>query len=152
MRAAELHDIGMIAIPDTLLEKRGPLTEQERAFVERHPVIGERVLGAAPSLAPIARIVRATHERWDGTGYPDGLAGEAIPVGSRIILACNAYDAITSERPYRERRWPAEALAELWVASGTQLDPAVVAALQAAVRAGADVAPDYVVRVAEPIL
>ncbi len=152
VRAAELHDIGMIAIPDTLLEKRGPLTEQERAFVERHPVIGERVLGAAPSLAPIARIVRATHERWDGTGYPDGIAGEAIPVGSRIILACNAYDAITSERPYRERRWPAEALAELWVASGTQLDPAVVAALQAAVRAGADIAPEYVVRVAEPIL
>jgi HD-GYP domain-containing protein (c-di-GMP phosphodiesterase class II) len=148
VRAAELHDIGMIAIPQTLLEKRGPLTEDERAFVERHPVIGERVLGAAPSLAPIARIVRGTHERWDGHGYPDGLAGEAIPIGSRIIFACNAYDAITSERPYRERRWPADALAELWAGSGTQFDPAVVAALQAAVRGGADVAtPEYVLRV-----
>ncbi len=84
-RAAELHDIGKIAIPEEILHKPGELDPDEWAFVRRHPIIGERILGAAPALRPVARLVRSTHERWDGGGYPDGLAGDAIPLGARIV-------------------------------------------------------------------
>ena len=97
--------------------------------MRQHTLIGERILNAAPALRPVARLVRSSHERWDGSGYPDGLAGEAIPLGSRIIAACDAYDAIVSERPYDPARPVEEALAELRRHAGTQFDSGVVGAL-----------------------
>ena len=100
--AALLHDIGKVGVPDEILHKPGPLTEREWEIMRQHPAIGERILRAIPGLGAVARIVRHEHERWDGKGYPDGLAGAAIPVGSRIILACDAYHAMTSDRPYRK--------------------------------------------------
>jgi diguanylate cyclase (GGDEF)-like protein len=129
VRAATLHDIGKIAVPDAILEKPGPLTEEEWAFIRRHTLIGERILTAAPSLRPVGKLVRSSHERYDGAGYPDRLAGEDIPLGARIILACDAFDAMTSDRPYRDRSTAAEAVAELRRSAGTQLDPVVVEAL-----------------------
>ena len=128
-RAAELHDLGKLAIPDELLHKTGPLTEGERDFMRQHTIIGERILAVAPSLRVIARLVRSSHERWDGEGYPDGLAGEAIPLGARIIAACDAYDAIVSDRGYSAPRPVGEAIAELRQHSGSQFDPRVVEAL-----------------------
>jgi diguanylate cyclase (GGDEF)-like protein len=126
--AADLHDIGKVAVPASILTKPGPLTAEEWEFVERHPVIGERILAAAPALAGAARIVRSTHERYDGTGYPDRLAGEEIPLEARIISACDAYQAMTSERPYRATLGHVEALDELRRCAGGQFDPAVVEA------------------------
>ena len=99
-QAAELHDVGKLAIPEEILGKPGPLAEDEWGFVRRHTVIGERILGSAPVLAEAAMIVRSTHERWDGMGYPDQLAGTDIPQGARIIAVCDAFDAMTSHRPY----------------------------------------------------
>ena len=126
VRAAELHDIGKMAIPDEVLHKPGPLTEHEWTFVRQHTVIGARILSAAPALLPVAKLVRATHERFDGSGYPDGLAGEAIPLGSRIVAVCDAFHAMTSPRPYRPAIPVENALAELKVCAGTQFDPVVV--------------------------
>ncbi len=126
--AADLRDLGNVAVPATILAKPGPLTEGEWEFVRRHPVIGERILAAAPALADAARIVRSTHERFDGTGYPDRLAGEAIALEARIISVCDAYHAMTSERPYRAARPHAQALEELRRGAGAQFDPAVVEA------------------------
>jgi HD-GYP domain-containing protein (c-di-GMP phosphodiesterase class II) len=131
-RAAELHDIGKMAIPDTILSKPGPLDEDEWAFMRRHTVIGEAVLSAAPALVPVARIVRSSHERYDGTGYPDGLAGEAIPVASRIVAICDAFDAMISDRSYRSGMTPGAALEELRRAAGTQFDAHIVEAFRAA--------------------
>ncbi len=131
-RAAELHDIGKIAIPEEILSKPGALDPDEWAFVRRHTVIGERILGAAPALRPVARLVRSTHERYDGSGYPDGLAGEEIPLGSRIVAVCDAYEAMVSDRPYRLALSPEEAVAELRRSAGSQFDPAVVAVFTAA--------------------
>jgi two-component system, cell cycle response regulator len=128
-RAAELHDIGKLAVPDEILRKAGPLTDEEAQFMRQHTLIGERVLDVAPALGSVARLVRSTHERWDGSGYPDGLAGEAIPIGSRIIAACDAYTAMTSERPHEPWRSPLAAQAELRSHAGTQFDPAVVEAI-----------------------
>jgi diguanylate cyclase (GGDEF)-like protein len=125
-RAAELHDVGKIAIPEEILRKRGPLDAEEWAFVERHTVIGERILMAAPALRPVARLVRSTHERYDGAGYPDGLKGEEIPLGSRIVAVCDAYEAMVAERPYRETSTPDEAVQELRRHAGEQFDPSVV--------------------------
>jgi two-component system, cell cycle response regulator len=122
-RAAELHDIGKMAIPDAVLHKPGPLTPEEMELIRRHTLIGERILDSAPAMSPVARIVRSSHERWDGAGYPDGLAGEEIPLGSRIIFICDAFDAMVSERPYREPMGADEALAELRRCAGTQFDP-----------------------------
>ena len=96
-RAAELHDIGKIAIPDSVLNKPGPLDATEWELMRSHTLIGERILGAAPALRPVAKLVRSTHERWDGGGYPDGLAGEEIPLGARIIFICDAFDVMTSD-------------------------------------------------------
>ena len=103
MRAAELHDVGKMAIPDEILHKPGPLTDDEWAFVRQHTIIGERILSAAPALLPVAKLVRASHEHWDGSGYPDGLAGEAIPLGARIVAVCDAFDAMTTQPPVPRR-------------------------------------------------
>ena len=135
-RAAELHDIGKVAIPDAILEKPGQLSEEEWEFMRRHTVLGERILSAADSLASLGVVVRATHERWDGKGYPDGLSGEEIPLAARIIFACDAFDAITTERPYARRSSPSEAVAELRSCAGTQFDPRVVDALSAEITEG----------------
>jgi diguanylate cyclase (GGDEF)-like protein len=128
--AGALHDIGKLAVPDAILSKPGPLTEEEWEFVRRHPVIGERILRAAPALAPVGPLIRASHERFDGCGYPDGAAGEEIPLASRIVAVCNAYDAMTSGRPYRVAMSDEGALDELRRCAGTQFDPRVVAAFE----------------------
>ncbi len=129
LRAAELHDVGKLGIPDTILDKPGPLNEEEWTLMRRHSAIGERILNADPVMQRVARLVRAGHERWDGTGYPDGLAGSSIPLGARIIAVCDALDAMTSDRCYQASRPLPEALAELRRCAGTQFDPQVVAAL-----------------------
>jgi HD-GYP domain-containing protein (c-di-GMP phosphodiesterase class II) len=126
--AAALHDIGKLAIPESILLKPAPLSAAEWEFVRQHTVIGERIVAAAPSLRSCALIVRASHERWDGAGYPDGLAGEEIPLAARIVTVCDAFQAMTSVRPYRMRRSAAEAAAELQRCALTQFDPAVVQA------------------------
>ena len=125
-RAAELHDVGKVGIPDAILEKPNALSEAEWEFMHQHTVLGERILSAAPALRPVAIIVRATHERWDGHGYPDGLTGEAIPLGARIIAACDAYDAMTTDRCYRARVGHDSACEELRREAGHQFDPDVV--------------------------
>jgi diguanylate cyclase (GGDEF)-like protein len=133
--AAELHDIGKHAIPESILRKRGPLDEAEWAFVRRHAAIGERIVRAAPAFVQTAEIVRSSHERFDGSGYPDGLAGEAIPRGAAIIAVCDAFHAMVSERPYRDAVTHEEALRELRQCAGGQFDPAVVEAFAAVVAA-----------------
>jgi diguanylate cyclase (GGDEF)-like protein len=135
-RAAELHDIGKVAIPQEILRKTGTLSESEWAFVRQHTVIGERILSAAPALASVGQIVRGTHERWDGAGYPDRLAGEDILLEARIVGVCDAFDAMTSDRPYRTRMSVESALSELESCAAAQFDPTVVEAFVAAVRAG----------------
>jgi two-component system, cell cycle response regulator len=127
-QAAELHDVGKLAIPDAILDKPAPLDAGEWELVRRHPIIGQRIVAAAPALGSVADIVRATHERLDGAGYPDGLAGDEIPLVARIIAVCDAFDAMTSARPYRAAFSEEEALGELRRCSGTQFDPDVVAA------------------------
>jgi two-component system, cell cycle response regulator len=125
--AAELHDVGKVGIPDAILHKPGPLTEDEWAFIRRHTLIGERILHAAPALKRVAAMVRSSHERWDGAGYPDGLAGEDIPLGARIVAICDSFDAMTSDRPYRGGMSEEAALAELRRCARTQFDAALVA-------------------------
>jgi HD-GYP domain-containing protein (c-di-GMP phosphodiesterase class II) len=121
-----LHDVGKVAIPDAILNKPGKLDATEWEFMRQHTILGERILSAAPALRPVGRIVRASHERWDGTGYPDGLAGESIPLAARIVAVCDAYEAITSDRCYRKARSLEAARAELQKVSGSQFDPSVV--------------------------
>ena len=99
-RAAELHDIGKMAIPGEILAKRGPLDASEHELMRRHTLVGEAMICAAPTLRPIALLVRASHERWDGRGYPDGIEGEAIPLGARIVAVCDAFSAMCEARPY----------------------------------------------------
>ena len=125
-RAAELHDVGKVAVPDAILDKPEGLTEEEWAFIRRHPVLGERILNGAAAMRPVARIVRSTHEHWDGSGYPDRLKGRQIPLGARIVAVCAAYAAMMTERPYRARLGAEDAAAELRRAAGTQFDPTVV--------------------------
>ena len=134
--AAELHDIGKMAVPDEILAKPGPLDDREWSFIRQHTIVGERILNAAPALRPIGALVRSHHERWDGRGYPDGLAADEIPLGARIVAACDAYDAMTSDRPYRPALPAAEAEAELRRGAGAQFDPGVVEAVLAALRSG----------------
>ncbi len=129
--AAELHDVGMIAVPDEMLFKPGPLTDAEWDVIRRHTETGARIVEAVPALEGIARLIRSSHERWDGQGYPAGLAGEAIPLGARVIAVCDAFGAMTGRRPHRSALSNEAALAELEACSGTQFDPRIVAALAA---------------------
>jgi HD-GYP domain-containing protein (c-di-GMP phosphodiesterase class II) len=131
-RVALLHDIGKIAIPDAVLNKPGALDEGEWELMRQHPIYGAELIARTPGVEHLAPAVRAEHERWDGAGYPDGLAGEEIPLASRIVLACDAYHAMISDRPYRRALEPADARAELLANAGTQFSPAVVAELIAA--------------------
>jgi diguanylate cyclase (GGDEF)-like protein len=132
--AAELHNVGKVAVPDAILTKPGPLDEGEWAFIRRHPIIGERIISAAPALTRVAALVRHSHERWDGTGYPDALPGADIPLGARIVAVAAAFEGMTSPRPYAPPRTPEEALEELARCAGTQFDPAVVEAFTVAWR------------------
>jgi putative nucleotidyltransferase with HDIG domain len=125
--AARLHDVGKLAIPDVVLQKPGPLDVTEWAFIKEHTVIGQRILDAAPASMEVAKIVRATHERWDGAGYPDGLAGAEIPLAARIVAICDAFSAMTSPRPYRLQVTRESAIEELRRCAGNQFDPEVVA-------------------------
>jgi HD-GYP domain-containing protein (c-di-GMP phosphodiesterase class II) len=126
VRTARVHDVGKLAIPPWVLEKPGPLTQTERALMEAHSVTGQKILERKPALLSIAALVRATHERWDGNGYPDRLKGSAIPIPSRIVAICDAFDAITNPRAYRSSVTIDSALEELRRGSGTQFDPGVV--------------------------
>lgn len=140
-RAAQLHDIGKAALPASILAKRGALTDEEQRFVRRHTAIGERLLFGVDDLEPVATIVRASQERWDGEGYPDQLAGEQIPIGARIIAVVSAFRAMTADRPHAAARSVDDAVAELHRCSGTQFDPEVVAAFTAVVTSGVAAGP-----------
>lgn len=129
--AAELQDVGLLAVPESVLEKSDRLSEKETEMIRNRPIAGERIIGAAPGLAPVACLVRSTSERFDGSGFPDGLAGDAIPLGSRIIAVAVAYAAMTAPRPYRSAGSPEDALSELRRCAGSQFDPDVVEALAA---------------------
>ena len=126
--AADLHDIGKIAIPRAILQKPGPLDDDEWDYMRRHTLIGERIVQSAPALGGVSGLIRSSHERWDGNGYPDGIAGDDIPLGSQIVLVCDAYAAMTTERCYKQAMTREDALAELRDNAGTQFAPAVVAA------------------------
>jgi HD-GYP domain-containing protein (c-di-GMP phosphodiesterase class II) len=126
---ALLHDLGKLAVSDAILEKPGPLTEEEWAVVKRHPDVGARMIEPIEVLSGAVPVVRHHHERYDGTGYPDGLEGEEIPLAARIVAAVDAYDVMIRGRPYRQRRSQAEALEELSREAGLQFDKQVVEAL-----------------------
>ncbi|MGH3601203.1 MAG: HD-GYP domain-containing protein [Pseudonocardiaceae bacterium] len=143
---AILHDIGKLAMPDAILNKPGPLTEEEWVVMRTHPIASEQLLVQVPSLHHLWCAVRAEHERWDGTGYPDGLVGGEIPIASRITLVCDAFHAMTSERPYRRAMSVADACAEIAAGSGTQVCPAAAAALLALVRSTGEPAPFHEAR------
>ena len=130
-RGALLHDIGKIGVPDHILRKPGALTDSEWVTMKTHPDLGARIIANIPFLEEVAVIIRAHHERWDGAGYPEGLAGEAIPLGARIFAVADSFDAMTSDRPYRRGRQLDAALSEIERCSGSQFDPAVVAAFLA---------------------
>ena len=127
--AAMLHDLGKVAVPSEILLKPGPLTDEEWVTMRSHAAIGGELVGRIDAFAHLAPAVRASHERWDGGGYPDGLVGEQIPLAARIISACDTYDAIVTDRPYRPGRTPREACEELGRVAGTQLDADVVQTL-----------------------
>jgi putative nucleotidyltransferase with HDIG domain len=126
---ALLHDIGKIRVPESILNKPGPLSDEQWAVMRSHPEVGEQILAPMESLKDVLPIVRSSHERWDGAGYPDGLAGDAVPLGARIVSVCDAYRAMVERRPYRDARTRGEAIEELRVAAGTQFDPDCVTAL-----------------------
>ena len=123
---AQLHDVGKVAVPSSILNKPGALTESEWDIIREHTIIGERILRSVPEMADVAMIVRHSHEHWDGSGYPDGLAGDRIPLASRVILCADAFHAIRADRPYRRGRDACDAIAEIQACAGTQFDPAVV--------------------------
>ena len=131
---ALLHDVGKIGIADSILQKPGPLTDEEWVVMKTHTEIGERMLRDVDFLAPALEVVRWHHERWDGTGYPDGLAGDQIPLSARIVAVCDAFDAMTSDRPYRSALPTDVALDELVAVAGTQLDPTCALLLVEVVR------------------
>jgi HD-GYP domain-containing protein (c-di-GMP phosphodiesterase class II) len=140
--AALLHDVGKLGVPHEILHKRGPLTDEEWQVMADHPVAGERILLRIPELASIAPIVRHEHEHWDGSGYPDRLREHNIPIGSRIILACDAYEAMTTPRPYRPAMSKDEAVGELRSGAGITYDPEVVDALLDLLGVDRPVVPD----------
>ena len=131
--AAQLHDIGKIAVPDDVLHKPGPLTDSDWNLIRQHTIVGQRILSASPALRRVGEIIRATHERWDGTGYPDRLAADEIPFAARLIAVCDAFDAMTSTRAYRPPLTVPEALGEIQRCSGTQFEPAAVTLVAASV-------------------
>jgi hypothetical protein len=135
--AARLHDVGKLAVPDAILRKPGPLDELEWAVMRLHPDWGAEMVAGVPGLERLADLIVAHHERWDGDGYPRGLQGEEIPLASRVIAACDAYEAMVSDRPYRDPLSVREALAELAAGAGSQFDPMVVAAVGVEVAAAA---------------
>jgi HD-GYP domain-containing protein (c-di-GMP phosphodiesterase class II) len=137
VRAAELHDVGKVLVPEAILNKPGALSADELALMRRHAIAGYLILHGSSEPAPVAALVRSSHERWDGAGYPDGLSGDAIPLGARIITICDAYDAMTHERPYRAARSSAETLDELRLGAGVKYDPTLVAVFAATVGASA---------------
>ena len=145
---ALLHDIGKIGIPESILRKPGPLTPDEATVMQRHPQIGARILEPVPHFAELVPLVRASHERFDGHGYPDGLAAEGIPLGSRVIGVCDAFHAMTEDRVYRKALRHDEAVAEIERCAGTQFDPDCVRALLEVVRAEgwADAEREHVVQ------
>lgn len=126
-----LHDVGKVGVPDAILFKPGPLSREEFSLIARHPVLGSEILRDVAFLGDGALVVRHHHERWDGSGYPDGLAGEAIPAPARIFAVADALDAITTDRPYRPAAGFAAAREEIRAVAGSQFDPAVVAAYDA---------------------
>jgi HD-GYP domain-containing protein (c-di-GMP phosphodiesterase class II) len=128
--AGRLHDVGKVSIPDAVLQKPSRLTQEEWGLVRTHPMVGAAVVGHIPALRPLVPVIRAHHERWDGQGYPDHLEGEAIPFGARLLMAVDAYLAMTVDRPYQKARAPSVALTELRRCAGSQFDPQVVAALE----------------------
>lgn len=132
--AARLHDVGMIAIPDAIMNKPGGLIDAEWTVMRTHPEVGQRILAAAPSLAPAARLVRFHHERYDGRGYPDGLKGKDIPIGARIVAVCAAFVAMMRNRPFSDAITVEEALAEIDSCSGSQFDPHVAEVFRGLVR------------------
>jgi hypothetical protein len=134
LAAARLHDIGKAWVPSRILEKPGPLSDDEWDLMRQHTVVGEEILSTVDELEEVGRIVRHSHERWDGRGYPDGLKGSEIPLGSRIVFCADAFHAIRSDRPYRKGRSASEAVAEIKRCAGTQFDPQVAAALEDVVR------------------
>jgi putative nucleotidyltransferase with HDIG domain len=136
-RAGLLHDIGKIGIPESVLRKAGPLTSDEWAFMRRHPVIGAQIVAPFEFFTAGAVMIRHHHERVDGSGYPDGLAGDAIPVGARIVAVADVYDALTSDRPYRRAMSPDEALAHLKAQAGRGLDEEIVATFLGLIRTDA---------------
>ena len=125
-----MHDIGKIGIPESILRKPGPLDNDEWIVMKRHPVISELILSEIELSPIVLQIARSSHERMDGAGYPDGLAGEEIPVPARIVLVADAFDALTSDRPYRRSRRPRAAIDEIVANQGSQFCPLVVAALE----------------------
>jgi putative nucleotidyltransferase with HDIG domain len=146
VRAALLHDVGKLRIPQPVIDRPGTLTPEQWTVVRRHPVHGERMVSGLSGLERLAPVIRAHHERWDGGGYPDGLAGEEIPLGARIVFVCDAFDAITSARRYSPARTLAYAVGELRRGAGTQFDPVAAAALAAHVHPE----PGYARRVPAP--
>lgn len=132
--AGRLHDIGQIATPEAILNKQGPLTPEEFEQVRQHTVMGARILAPLTHLGPVIAFVRGHHERWNGAGYPDGLTGEAIPIGARVIGAVEVFDALSSARPYREKLTPEDAVRQMAELVETALDPRVHAALAAVIQ------------------
>jgi two-component system, cell cycle response regulator len=126
VRTARVHDVGKLSIPPWVLDKPGPLSHSERALMESHAVMGQKILERKPALLTLAPLVRATHERWDGNGYPDRLKGSAIPFPSRVVAVCDAFDAMTHPRTYRSSVGIETALEELRRGAGTQFDPGVI--------------------------
>jgi putative nucleotidyltransferase with HDIG domain len=149
-RGALLHDIGKIGVPDHILRKPGPLTAAEWVTMRAHPDIGSGIIDDIPFLEDVARIVRAHHERWDGGGYPDGLAGTDIPLGARIFAVADSFDAMTSDRPYRRGRPFQEALGEIFGGRGGQFDPTITDAFLRIPRARLE-RVDTLVSIAVPV-
>ncbi len=137
-QVALLHDVGKIGVGDAILNKPGPLNDAEWKIMRMHPAIGEEIVASTKGLSHLAPAIRAEHERWDGKGYPDGLSGEGIPIASRVVLACDAFHAMTSDRPYRKALGVGAALGELRKNSGVQFCPRSVEAFVATVGQGSE--------------